>query len=350
LVMVTDPAGRQTALSWCGCGSLGGLTDSNGHVTQWFQDLQGQPSAKVFCNSTSINYFYSDGLLVTRYDAMGTATTYTYNLDDTLQSISYSTNITNTPGVSYTYDPAYKRLVSMKDSFGTTTYQYYPITVPPQLGAGRLKSVTSPFANSIITYTYDNLGRIAQRAINGVTETRGFDALGRLSSITNPLGSFSYHYDGSTSRLASILFPAGQQANFAYYDALNLFRLKNINNLKSDTTPISLFAYTYDVNGQIQTWSKQTDVQAPNNYAFGYDSANQITSALLSGPNGALLHQFSYGYDLGGNLTSDSLDGSTTTSDFNNLNQLVTQKIAPTNPAASAGSPGSVQAPKSTGK
>jgi YD repeat-containing protein len=228
--------------------------------------------------------------------------------------------------VSYTYDTKYSRLATMVDGIGTTQYAYHGITAPPALGAGRLASVDGPWANDVITYQYDALGRVVNRAIDGVAETRVFDALGRISNVTNALGAFAYTYDGLTSRLKQVDFPNGQKTRYTY-DGPE-FRLKSIENLKSDNSNISTFGYTYDLDGQIKTWSQAADAQAPKTYTFDYDAVNQLTGAVLNGPNGELLRQYTYGYDLMGNRTSEGVDGATTTSGHNNTNQLMSQRYS----------------------
>jgi len=57
-------------------------------------------------------------------------------------------------------------------------------------------------------YTYDQLGRVTVRAINGAanTVTGAFDTLGRLTSEANVLGTFTYTHDGVTSRLATVTY------------------------------------------------------------------------------------------------------------------------------------------------
>lgn len=51
----------------------------------------------------------------------------------------------------------------------------------------------------------DELGRVVTRAINGSanTVTWAFDALGRVTSEVNVLGTFTYGYGGVSSRLAT---------------------------------------------------------------------------------------------------------------------------------------------------
>ncbi len=328
LLEVQDPQGRVTRLDWCGCGSqLEGLTDPSGHFTAWIRDLNGKVVGKVLDDHTQTSYVYDEGgRLSARTDAKGHHTTYQYFPDGALQQVSYPDSGGNTPTVNYTYDASYPRLASMTDGIGTTAYGYYP--VDGTVGAGRLKTVAGPFPNSTITYTYDLLGRVTVRDINGSAETRNFDALGRLGTVTNPLGTFTYNYAGLTSRLSEVDYPNGQKTVFSYEDALKDFRLKTIQNLKSDSSNISTFGYTYDVDGQIKTWSQAADAATPKTYTFDYDAANQLTSAILNGPNGELIRQFSYGYDLAGNRTSEGVDGATTTATHNDVNQLMGQRYS----------------------
>jgi YD repeat-containing protein len=95
------------------------------------------------------------------------------------RQIPYTNAVIATPSVSFTYDSVYGRVVTMGDGIGTTTYGYHAVTTPPALGAGQLASVDGPLTDDTITYTYDELGRVTTRAINGSanTVTWGFDAL-----------------------------------------------------------------------------------------------------------------------------------------------------------------------------
>jgi YD repeat-containing protein len=105
------------------------------------------------------------GRLATVTDPKGQVTTYTYGLDEAVSTITFSQAAVPTPGVSYAYDPVYARVTTMTDGTGTTAYTYHPAR---GLGAGQIASVDGPLANDTITYTYDALGRVATRAVNGV--------------------------------------------------------------------------------------------------------------------------------------------------------------------------------------
>jgi YD repeat-containing protein len=81
----------------------------------------------------------------------------------------------------------------MSDGIGLTAYTFHPAG---QLGAGQVAGVDGPLTDDTITYSYDELGRVTTRAINGAanTVTWAFDALGRVTSEGNVLGTFSYTY------------------------------------------------------------------------------------------------------------------------------------------------------------
>jgi RHS repeat-associated protein len=217
----------------------------------------------------------------------------------------------------------------MTDGIGTTTYSYYTVT-NGQLGAGKLQSVDGPWTNSTVTYFYDALGRATNRSIAGVAQTMAFDALGRVTTLTNALGSFTNVYVGTTARIATNFYPNGQRTVFSYYGNTNDDRLQQIQNLLPNGTNLSSFAYAYDADGQITTWTRQADVFTPTVFNLGYDSGDQLLTAILTSNSatGAILSQYVYGYDLAGNRLSEQIQAGTnspasiTAGTFNNLNQL----------------------------
>jgi YD repeat-containing protein len=342
LTDVQDPQGRMTHLNWCGCGSLESLVDPMGRITAWVRDLEGRVTAKIYPDLTQTTYAYDGaGRLAQRTDAKSQITSYGYFIDDDLKSVTYSNTVIPTPPASYTYDPRYNRLASSTGVLGTTSYTYNPMASIPALGATRLASVLSPMPNSAITYGYDELGRVVNRSINGVAETRNYDALGRIATVTNPLGQFTYTYDGATNRLLSVLYPNGQTTAFTYFDNAGDKRLKAIQNNKSTGANISTFSYTYDPTGQIQSWTQTADAQTPKAYTYSYDAVGQLLGATLKDTaTSQILKTYVYGYDDAGNRTTEQINGAITTSNYSNLNQLTGQSFSPTPSFASpAGGP-----------
>jgi RHS repeat-associated protein len=227
----------------------------------------------------------------------------------------------------------------MTDGVGTTTYAYNPITSNPSLGAGRLASVTGPLPNSTISYTYDQLGRILEKSINGAANTSGvaYDALGRATSVTNPLGQFAYQYVDETLRLSTVGYPNRQTTNFSYYPNASTDgsgdgdqRLQAIQNLNSSGANVSSFNYTYDPTGEITSWGKQWDSGAVLPSAFSYDAAGHLYTAIVPNPTTLATQAFFYAYDLAGNRTQEQIDSAINSSAYNSTNQYISESAGGT--------------------
>lgn len=342
---ITDPLNRTTQFGWCSCGSLSSITDPKNQVTNFNRDLQGRVYQKFFADNTSINYLYdgqtaantvgASSRLKSVTDARNQRTNYSYLADDNIQQITY-TNTSGqpltppTPSVSFTYDPNYDRVRTMVDGSGTTTYAYNPIVAPPAVGAGQLASIDGPLTNDLITFGYDQLGRVTNRSINGAVNAASwiFDSLGRIGSATNKLGTFSYSYVNVTDRVSSMTYPDGASTVYSYFPNTQDKRLQEIKNQTGANALISQFDYTYDPDGQILTWTKNYPglSPAPQRFDLGYDNADQLTSApLKNATTNALIKQYTYGYDFAANRTSELIGATTTTSTPNNVNEITSQ-------------------------
>lgn len=320
-----DALGRVNQFMWCSCGSLAEIVDPLKHVTQFTRDLQGRLISKIYDDNKTITYKYDSttSRLQQVTDAKGQVTRYSYAVDDNLKRIDYLNSTTFTPSAIFNYDSSYNRLDSMRDWAGRTIYSYYPV-VANNLGAGRLKSIDGPLYQDVISYTYDSLGRVASRAINGVASSVAYDALGRVTSATNALGAFGYNYVRQTGRLSGMSYPNGQSTAFDYYDNVGDQRLKQIRNIKGSTT-LSQFDYEYNPEGQITKWTQQAGAGTPTAYSLSYDMADQLIAATLKSQN-AIVKRYAYQYDKAGNRTSEQVDGSVASSTYNTLNQLTAQQ------------------------
>ena len=321
----TDPLNRVTRFDWCRCGHLGSLTDPLGRTTSWLTDVQGRPTGKRYADGSQMTYQYEDtiGRLRLAIDEKQQVTQFLWNRDNTIRSVGCGSAIIPTPGVSYTYDPDYERVVTLTDGTGTTRYSYNPVTGTPALGAGALASIDGPLADDIITFGYDELGRPIHRAVNGFDSANSFDAAGRLIGVTNALGAFSYGYDGPSGRLISKTFPNGQTTERSYGNTIQDLILQRITHTVG-ATPISEFLYGFDVpESRITTWSQQAGAGPPNLFTFGYDSVNQLLSATVTNA-GNFVNTFAYSYDPSGNRTNEQVGASNYTATFNGLNEIRT--------------------------
>ncbi len=318
LIAVQDPLNRTVSFEYCGCGGLAALIDPLNRSTRWTHDIQGRVTAKQYADGSSIQYNYetTTSRMKSVQDEKGQLRSYTYAVDDHPVLVSYLQAQVATPAVSFTYDPNYNRVVSMQDAIGTTVYTYYPVGVA---GALQLASSTGPWANESVTWQYDALGRVANRAINGVPESYAYDVLGRTTNINNALGNFAYDFDGGTRRVLDSFYPNGQSSHYTYFDNLGDRRLQSMTHLAPGASVISRFNYSYNAVSQI-TNMVQVFGGATNTWVPGYDAADQLLAAQISqGPN---VTNYAYSYDPAGNRLLETFSA-TNQSQYNALNQVV---------------------------
>ena len=238
LVQQRDPAGRTTKYEWCRCGALQGLTDAMGRVTKWTYDVQGRLTQKTYPDSSFEMYQYEDAIsrLETLTDPAGNVATFTYNLDNTASGITHApvSGFADVPDVSVSWDANYRRVTSVGDSYGTYGYSYNPYVSDfygsASNGRGQLSGLSnSGLSNAGLSYEYDQLGRMTKRQFNSTANesTWSFDAAGRVSSWTNPLGTFTPAYQNAAygvDRLDNVSFPNGQTVNYDWEGKTGDFR------------------------------------------------------------------------------------------------------------------------------
>ena len=322
LTSTTDPFGNITRQGYNLAGKLSSITDPNNHATTFTLDAESRVTAKQFANGTSVSIVYENSLsrVATVTDALFQTTDYTYNLDNSTATVSYAAHQA-TPSVSFTYDPIYPRPTSMTDGIGTTTYTYYPVSLTPPLGASRLQSVTSPIAGTSSTdtlvYSYDALNRVVGYTVNGAAQSIGFDALGRMTSASNPLDSFTYGYSDGTARVTGVSSNAGPTAALAYFGPTGDELLQQLNvTTHSGGTSLAQFDYTYNADDNVKTLAVSTPTAQTTTYA--YDAANRMVSALI----GTGSPQYVYGYDHASNLLSITPDGPTQSYSYTSTNAI----------------------------
>ena len=132
-------------------------------------------------------YFDAVGNPVARIDGLGRLTSIVHDAMDRRVSRSL-------PGgavVAYAYAPDGQR-TSVADALGVTAYGYD--------AAGRLASVTHP-TGDVVTYGRDAAGRLT--ALVAPASATGYerDALGRLTRVTTPEGAFTFDLDLAGNRV-----------------------------------------------------------------------------------------------------------------------------------------------------
>lgn len=311
LTSVTDSLGQVTRYSYYPNGTLKTLTDAKGNVTQWERDLQSRVTAKTYADGSDLTYAYeaTTSRLKALTDALGQTKSFTYTIDDRLASLAYANARQATPGVSFTWDAFFPRLVSMTDGIGTTNFQYGPVG---SQGALQLASENGPYNNDTIAYQYDALGRVVGRTVDNATDNVTYDALGRGVSRSNPLGSFTYDYLGETGQPVSLAMAGGPiQTQWNYEANRDDRRLKSIissgvaRRFDYATRPENLIDQIVETSGAtLTTWD------------YDYDAADRLTAATSA------TARYSYTYDSAGNITGIQLPSGGKSLSYNNINQL----------------------------
>ncbi|TVR46265.1 MAG: RHS repeat protein [Puniceicoccaceae bacterium] len=325
---ITDPAGRTTRMDWCPCGGVNRLVDPMGRETLWHYDLQGRLTGKTYPDGSTVELSYqpSSGRLHRRIDERGFATLLSYHLDDTLHAQHHPDSQPPTPSITFAYDPFLLRPTRMTDGTGDTIFTYHPLTEGAE-GAGQVASMHRPATGETIAYSYDPLGRRVGHTLNGSGETLSYDALGRITRVSGPLGVFDLGYHGATERLATLAYPNGMLASYQYHPLEQDFRLREITHTLPGPSLLARFAYEQDVVGNILRWTQSIPAAGlDRSWTIEYDDADQVTAVdsqhpvtLAPLPAG----HYSYTYDPAGNRLTETIDGVTTTASYNALNQLV---------------------------
>ena len=123
--------------------------------------------------------------------------------------------------------------------------------------------------------------------------TRNYDAVGRVSSLVNNLGTFSRYfvdfteagtnYVRKTSRLDHIDLPNGLRTSLEYFTAAQGgVRLRTLRHeLVASAGTVSQFDYSYTPGGTMKTWKRQFAAASPDEFRLTHDEADQITAARL---------------------------------------------------------------------
>lgn len=160
--------------------------------------------------------------------------------------------------VTFTYDNL-GRLAARTPSGGTSSYPYdYPVT-----------------------YSYNLTNAVTQitRSGDGSTLTYGYDALGRLTSEGQPFGSLTYAYDAAGDR-TQIIWPDSFYVNYNYDMVGDVTSIQE----NGATSGVGVLAtYSYDNLG------RRTAVAYGNGTgrSYAYDAVGRVSGLALTFPNGA---------------------------------------------------------------
>ena len=247
-ILITDEADNTTSLTWSEDGvNLLQVEDTLGQLTTINYDSNNNITSTVDSANFLTQYYYENAnfptLLTRSIDALGAETSYTYDEDGNLISITDPLENTTT----YDYDE-YGQRTSVTNALNQiTSYSYDTL--------GRLIDLTTP-DGKVSHNVYNTAGYLFQSIQNfdsnktqnedsqyNITTTYEYDLMGRQTSITDTYGHETvYEYDAN-GQLISSIDPDGNE-NINTYNALG--------QLESTTDPMGRTTlYTYDEVGRL---------------------------------------------------------------------------------------------------
>ena len=307
----TDPNGNITQYSYNALNRLASVTDAEGRVTEYTYDENGNLLTVVDANGhTAVtNSYDAENRLETTKDALDKTSSATY----TSAGRIHTRTDANVATTYYVYEALTGRLSKIQYAGGREETFAYDL-------AGNMLSISDNQTGATVSFTYDELNRVASDTQLGQTISYAYDENGnRISMTVSCLGDFEYAYD-ALNRLTTITNHLDQTTGYNYnandfrtqvtyangarteyeYDDAN--RLEAIIHKRSDNTVIESFTYTYDY------FNNRLSVQdhADSLITYDYDKTYQLVEAVYPDET------FSYTYDnVGNRLTKTDLTGQT---------------------------------------
>ena len=250
--------------------------------------------------------------MVSKTDADGYTTEYTYNGVDLVTKINYN----DAKQVSYRYN-ATGDLVSMEDWLGTTTFE---LDLLHQLTAA------TDHRGDRVEYTYDGVGNQTEiRYPDGTKAAYEYDLVRNQTKVTETDGSeTTFAYDGM-ARVTEMHYPNGW---VEYYTYDKMGRILTVDDTHPSEKPAKTqkHTYRYDANGNMvyEYMRGNGTGQAKNETLYTYDALNRLVSAHDNYGNSTR----NYTYDSLGNLTFETGMGSHNCDYiYNNLNQQIDRSV-----------------------
>ena len=327
------------------------VTDPNGNVRRVKFGPTGYTTSDTYAlgkpeQQTYTYAYYADNLIQSVTDPLGRVTSYSYDANGNLTSITRLSGTANAVTTTMTYDGLYNLPLTVTDPLNnTTTFTYdvsgalVAITDPLQHQTifandpeGRPLSVTDTMGNTVqFSYFAADLSTFTDPLSR--TTTRFTDAAGRLLALTDPSGQTTKMAYNALNQLTSTIDPKGNGTTFSYDLNGNLLTLTdanqhtttytydNMDRLSTRKDPLqNQESYQYDANGNSTQFTDRRSKIA----TFNYDGLNRKTFAgygTTAGP--AYESSVTYRYDTGNRLTQivDTSSG-TITRGYDNLDRL----------------------------
>jgi RHS repeat-associated protein len=274
---VTDPRGFTTTYRFNAAGFTVSQTDALGQATTY-------------------SYEPATNHLLSVRDPLGRTTSFTYDADGNVLTVTGADGHAR----AFTYEAAVGRVRSVTDALGHTVELRYD-------ARGNVRTVVDARGRET-TFDYDDVGQAVRLTDPlGQTVTLEYDAEGNVAAVVDPLGRRTTSEYDAVSRVIRRVNAAGHATRIVY-DPVNQVR-RIVDALGGSTT------LAYDPNGTLR------EVVDPRGSVTSYEPDDMDRVAARTDP---LARVERYEYDLNGNLARvTDRTGRVTTTTYDPLNRPV---------------------------
>ncbi|WP_374565585.1 RHS repeat domain-containing protein, partial [Ideonella sp.] len=226
------------------------ITDRRGKVRRIVVGPEGFVTQSIFplgdVDEQTTRYEYTNGQLSAVIDALSRRTEYTHDANGNVETVTRLAGTPHPVSTTTIWDPVFNKPRSYTDANKhKTTLDYYDNgklkSVTDALNhvvakfaydpdTGRLKTLTNAL-NKAVTYSYDGADLSSVMDPLKRTYSIGHDSVGRIWSVADPLGNFTYLEWTPLNQLKSVLDPLKSTAEFVYDD--NGFTTQQIDQKKN---------------------------------------------------------------------------------------------------------------------
>ncbi|MCQ4298072.1 RHS repeat protein [Pseudomonas stutzeri] len=351
-----------TKYSYTSRGDVSAQTDANGRTTRYEDYYRGVPRLITYPDGTTVKYTVnSSGTVASRTDELGRVTSYSYDDMDRIVSIVPPKGLTSKIAIKYAFG-------SNGATETLSVGAYRRVRNYNQLGQLFNQAESGTGSAIIVAARYDSQGNRTffsnpnYLSASSSGERRSFDALNRITKITNADGtssSFSYQTGNKVSVsdersnvttkefvafgepnekiLSKVTQPGGVTTSLSLdnlgrvtsvmQDGLTrTFVFSSNGFLASENHPESgVTQYTRDAVGNVL--SKKVGAAAADLYT--YDMRNRLTTVTYGGSTLRLANTF----DKGGRLATQSFGSSTWTYSYDAHDNLLSESVSLASPS-----------------
>lgn len=330
-ISTTDPNGHKTLFFHDADGRLTHTVNALGEVVESQYDVLGQLRATVRLGSriqpTALSAglagtAFSDALDAIRNSALDSRVTYRYNANGTLagstDALGYATSYTyNTFGEQIASTVQLDAQGSDGQAFGQTVGQTVSQTVSQALTRDRrglqVQSVEDAGGlNAVASTAYDAFGRVIRTVdANGNARTQAYDRLGRVVTTTDPLNAVrSTSYD-AFDRMLTQTDALGNITRYRYDSAERSVSITTAENITVTTTHTRLGQTHSVTDGRGNTTTHAYDAHGhlrATSTALATSTSEYDRAGLLSRTTDANGNQVELSYDAAGRMLTHTVD------------------------------------------